>query len=171
MKWFVAVGILVGIVLLASFIYFSPQKSQNTTIDTPSPSSPPGQYEARASFAIFTNGTWRIFSEAKYHNLSEDVYIQQDNPNVVHVKKSEVTWGDFFATLPMRVSRECLITGTGQTFCSTGPQQLKFYLNGRLHPRALEVSIQNGDRLLVSFGDEAESEINTQLQQVPPLEK
>ena len=54
----------------------------------------------KASFAIFTNGTFRLFTAAMYHNLSEDVFIQADNPNIVHVKKTGITWDVFFKTLP-----------------------------------------------------------------------
>lgn len=97
------------------------------------------------------------------------MYIQHDNPNIVHIKKIGTTWSDFFKTLPMKLSYDCLTTGTGQTFCSTNNQQLKFYVNGELKPFALDQSIKDGDRLLVSYGSEKDKEIDNQLQQVPTI--
>jgi hypothetical protein len=35
----------------------------------------------------------------------------------VHVRKAGVIWSDFFKTLPMELTKDCLITGTKQTFC------------------------------------------------------
>lgn len=45
----------------------------------------------QAAFAIYTSGTFRIFTASMYHNLSEDVFIQAENPNIIQVKKDGVT--------------------------------------------------------------------------------
>lgn len=129
----------------------------------------------KASFAIFTHGTFRVFTAAMYHNLSEEVFIQADNPNIVHVKKNGVTWGDFFETLPFKLTRECLTTGTGETFCarSTNSRQagenadLKFYLNGVRADNILDKTINAGDQVLISYGNESDAQIQKQLQQIP----
>lgn len=126
--------------------------------------------DINASFAIFTNGTFRVFTASMYHNQSDNVFIESSNPNVVHVRKAHVTWNDFFATLPFSLSPNCLTTGTGQTFCTNKTGSLKFYLNGRPDPSALEREISGRDKLLVSFGNDNETEIEKQLQQVPEAE-
>ncbi len=123
----------------------------------------------RASFAIFTNGTFRVFTASMYHNLSADVFIQADNPNVVHVKKNGIIWNDFFKTLPFKLTDTCLTTGTGETFCSGENGQLKFYLNGVKTDSLLGKIIQNGDRALITFGKEDETQIQNQLEQVPAI--
>lgn len=123
----------------------------------------------KASFAIFTNGTFRVFTAPMYHNLSEDVFIQADNPNVIRVKKAGTTWDDFFRTLPFKLTKACLTTGTGETFCSGENGQLKFYLNGEKTDNLLEQTIQNGDRALITFGEEDETQIQKQLEQVPAM--
>ena len=123
--------------------------------------------EVKASFAIFTNGTFRVFTASMYHNLSEEVFIESSNPNIVRVKNSGITWDDFFKTLPFKLSYSCLTTGTGETFCTNGAQTLKFYINGELAPNALSQTINQDDKLLVSFGNESEQEIKNQIQQIP----
>lgn len=120
-----------------------------------------------ASFAIFTNGIFRVFTATMYHNLSKDVFIKTDNPNIVHVKKNGVTWDDFFKTLPMKLTKDCLTTGTKQIFCTNNNEKLRFYLNGKEDVNALDKQILNGDRLLVTYGNENEEEIQKQLQQIP----
>lgn len=153
-------------------ITFNPLRNQEESANTPTqpvPTTAPKTHDVRASFAIFTNGTLRIFSDSRYHNLSPDVYIQSDNPSTIYVKKPGITWDDFFRTLPMKLSANCLTTGTGQTFCSGETQTLKFYVNGQQTPNALEQSINDGDQLLVSFGSEKGADIDNQLKQVPAV--
>lgn len=120
-----------------------------------------------ASFAIFTNGTFRIFTDAMYHNLSSDVYIESTNPNTVNVKKERITWDDFFKTLPFKLTKECLTTGTGQTFCTGNGGTLRFYLNGIESQNALDQIINSDDKLLVTFGNETEEQIQKQIEQIP----
>jgi len=121
----------------------------------------------RAGFAIFTNGLNRSFTASMYHNLSDNAYITSDNPNIVLVKKPGITWGEFFDTLPFNLSKDCLTTGTGQTFCTGEGGTLKFYLNGRLTKDLLSRQINDGDRALITYGNENENQAQIQLQQVP----
>ncbi len=121
----------------------------------------------QASFAIFTNGTFRVFTERMYHNLSQDAYIESGNPNVVHVKKAGTTWNDFFSTLPFKLTSECLITGTKQTFCTGNRETLQFYINGEKSGTALSQEIKDGDKLLVTFGSESEAQIKQQISRIP----
>lgn len=121
----------------------------------------------KAGFTIFTNNTLRVFSAKMYHNLNKDVFIESTNPNIINIKKEGITWDDFFITLPFKLNRECLTTGTGETFCNEKSGTLKFYLNGRLQPDSLSQLINQGDKLLVSFGGETEQQIQRQFEKIP----
>ncbi len=123
----------------------------------------PDVVNKQASFAIFTKGTFRVFTATMYHNLSEDVYIQQDNPNIILIKKSGVTWNDFFKTLPFSLTKNCLTTGTKETFCTNQNDALKFYLNGVKDDDLLETEIQDGDKALITYGSENEEQIKKQM--------
>lgn len=119
----------------------------------------------QARFAIYTNGTKRIFTDPKYHNQSEIVFIPTEAPNTIVVKRKGVTWGDFFKTLPMKVEQECLTTGTGQEFCTDTKQSLKFYVNGESVPNALNRTIEDTDTLIITYGPKNDPSIPTQLNQ------
>lgn len=106
------------------------------------------EYQAR--FEIYTRGTKRVFTDPRYHQLSPDVFITKDEPSVIMVKRVGVTWGEFFATLPMSVTNECLITGTGQKFCNSSLEKLKFFLNG-VEQEVLNREIQGGDKLVIRY--------------------
>lgn len=104
-----------------------------------------------ARFKIQTNGTTRIFTDKKYHNLSTDVYITANDPQTIYINKDGIKWSDFFKTLPMSLTKECLITGTKQTFCSDDKGRLFFTINNILDPDVLDKQIQNDDLLIVTY--------------------
>lgn len=135
-------------------------QNPNTTI-------PQEQKEINASFTIFINDGLRVFTASMYHNLSPNVYIKKDKPNIVVVTKNGTTWQDFFNTLPMKLTVECITTGTGETFCTTGTKKLKFYLNGKLERNLLGTEIKNGDKVLITFGYETDAQIQNQLKLIP----
>jgi len=105
-----------------------------------------------ASFDIYTHGTKRIFTQAMYQNQSPDVFIQNPDPSIIYVKKAGITWADFFETLPFSLNKDCLVTGTKQTFCTTESERLRFYLNNAESPDALDMKIKPGDALRVTYG-------------------
>ena len=167
MKNYLGFGI---IVILLIFIYWEFQPKEKypesviTTSAAASKSSKTTDYTA--SFVIFTHNSFRYFSDPQYHNRSEKVYIQADNPNIIRVKKAGITWGDFFKTLPMRLTKNCLTAVTGQNYCTGQGGELKFYLNGEKVPDIFSEEIKKGDKLLVSYGFETDDQITFQLEQI-----
>lgn len=143
----------------------NPKASNDKPLTTPSPEV----INYNAHFAIFTNGTFRIFTSAMYHNKNTDLYISADNPNTIQVRKKNLTWQDFFNTLPMKLDPNCLTTGTGQIFCSKDQNVLRFFINGKEDPDALSKSINPKDQLLVTYGEENEQTIASQLAKLQSL--
>ncbi|MBI4009511.1 hypothetical protein HY357_04705 [Candidatus Roizmanbacteria bacterium] len=173
-SYFVLITIFIILVIFGLSVLLSKGQSKSVSLMKESLDvSPTAQgdkvVDHKASFAIFTHGTFRIFTAAMYHNLSEDVFIQADNPNIVHVKKAGTTWDDFFKTLPFKLTKSCLTTGTGETFCNGQNGTLRFYLNGVKTDNLLDTEIQNGDKTLISFGNENEDIVQKQLQQIPVI--
>lgn len=123
----------------------------------PSPSSSPQDEKinppagGQATFTIVTGTITRNFTNEKYHNQSLDVYIENPDPTKVHVTKKGITWDDFFKTLPMKLTKDCLITGDGETLCNGQNGTLKFYLNDTETPDLLDKEIQENDKTLIKF--------------------
>src|SRR3989344_1728519 len=145
-------GLVGAAAIVGAVVIFKPEQKQES-INRPESAEPlPSMVDWSASFAIFTNGIFRVFTNRMYHNLSGDAYIEALNPNVVRVKKQGTTWADFFESLPFELTEECLVTGAKETFCPAGGRYLKFYLNGEEDAQALRREIRDQDKLLVSFG-------------------
>ena len=150
------VPLIVSVIALifAGSIFFISQVRQQPPLPTQSipfgnPTATPN-LTTTASFAIQTNGIARNFTAIKYHNQSPDVFISSEDPSRVQVKKVGVTWDYFFKTLPMKLSKDCLVTGDGETLCND-KGTLKFILNSIEDENALEKPIKDGDNLLVTY--------------------
>lgn len=170
----ILISITIGtiIVLIGAFYLFSSKQNEQTENKLPPTenTTTSENVDFSASFAIYTNGTFRIFTASMYHNLSEDVFIEAANPNIINVKKSNISWRDFFATLPLELDETCLTTGTKQVFCSNEQYSLQFYLNEDKNQSALDQIINPGDKLLVTYDKENSSAITQQLQSIPSSE-
>lgn len=127
------------------------QTASLTKETSPLLENPQREINISASFDIYTNGTKRIFTDSKYHNLSGEVYITSQDPGIIYVKKGGITWDDFFKTLPMSLTKNCLVTGTNQTYCTGENGVLRFYINGVENRDALDLVIQSQDSLSVKF--------------------
>ena len=163
----IAIGLLIAIVLLLIKVFYINQTAEPAKISVSQTPAPTLKVEKtvdyKAKFAIYINGTKRIFTNSMYHNLSKDVYIEASDPSMVHVKKDGKTWMDFFMTLPMKLDKDCIITGTKETFCMTKNSTLKFYLNDVKNDKLLFEKIKDNDLALISYGTENETQLKSQL--------
>ena len=153
----VAVAVTIFI-LLSGFILLSKSQTPKTLIQTPTPTqqeekvNPP--VGGKASFTITTGNITRSFTAEKYHNQSPHVYLEKADPTIVNVTKADITWDDFFKTLPMKLTKDCLTTGDGETLCNEKDGALKFYLNNIETPDLLDKRIRDGDKALINFLDQ-----------------
>lgn len=151
MKAFLVPGVIIVLLSIFAFTYFNKPQPQ-TSVPTPTLSPTPTQEtNIKASFTIITGNIERSFQAEKYHNFSPDVYIQALDPTIVHVTKTGISWDDFFKTLPMKLTKECLTTGDGETFCDDKDGSLKFFLNDIEEKDLLDKEIKEGDKALIKF--------------------
>jgi hypothetical protein len=149
----------IAIVLALGFIFYRNQlNNQAQEALVPKTSSPGIQpspknevIDLTATFTIITDNITRSFQAEKYHNQSADVYVESSDPTIVHVTKKGITWDGFFQTLPMKLTKECLTTGDGETFCNEKQGTLKFFLNDVEDKDLLDKQIKQGDKALIKF--------------------
>ena len=145
------------VVALAGYLYLTiskvsaPDNSSQTAAQQPTPEAAFAPY--KASFQIIINDETRIFTDPRYHNKSAEVYIPPEGSRQVQVvvTKPNITWGILFATLPMSLTKDCIVTGTQQTFCSNASKQLRFYINDVESPDALITVIEPNSQLKVVY--------------------
>jgi hypothetical protein len=171
----ILVALFLFLAAVAGFILVTnsqmlPQQTDNSSTESPFDKKAEEQMvpvNKKAAFLIFTDGTQRDFSDARYHNRSEEVFIATDSPTTVHVTSQGKTWGDFFATLPMKLTNTCLTTGTGQQFCDGTNGSLRFFVNNEEVTDFVSREIEDGDRALITFGNSTDNQIQVHLRKVP----
>ena len=141
--------LLIIVIIGALGLYLIGGRQATKLISPPSPT--PKVVDYVASFEIVTLGTKRDFSDPKYHNINDYAYLSALDPQFVHLKKEGVTWQEFFDSLPMKLTKECLTTGTGQVFCTNDTKRLIFTLNYLEDANALDKEITPGAKLLVEY--------------------
>lgn len=144
-------SVLAGYLYLTRSKVTAPDNTSQTATQQPTPAPAFAPYTA--SFQIIINGETRVFTDPRYHNKSAEVYISPEGSRIVQitVAKPNITWGILFATLPMSVTPDCIVTGTSQTFCSNATRKLRFYINDVESPDALITVIEPNSQLKVVY--------------------
>lgn len=162
-------GILIILILLF-FIYreYKPGEESNASVITDSAASTQQSQTSdySAGFAVFIHNSFQNFSDPGFYNRSEELFIQAPNPNIISVKKNGKKWGDFFRTLPITITKNCLTMRAGQNYCTGQGGELKFYVNGVKTEDIEEKLILPGDTLLITYGFESNEQISIQQKQL-----
>lgn len=124
-----------------------------------------------ADFQLYINGTVFDFSQPQYQSthdneLDEDAHLHNKNGKQIHVHERGVTIGKFLKTLKIDFAKKCLDVA-GTKYCeSLGVTSLKFYVNGKLNDQYQNYEIKDLDRILISYGPQNDSQIQSQISSV-----
>jgi hypothetical protein len=81
----------------------------------------------------------------------------------VHRQSQGVALGYLFETLGLGVNQNCFIFQDGREFCTNEDYSMKYYINHELVPEINDYVGKEGDRILISYGDEDQDGIDVQL--------
>ncbi|HIG96763.1 MAG TPA: hypothetical protein HA230_00230 [Candidatus Aenigmarchaeota archaeon] len=74
--------------------------------------------------------------------------------DVIHMHATGVTLWLFFRSVEMNFNSSCLSLRDGQKFCNGAGKTLKFYVNGEPNAQWGNYVLNDGDRILISYGNE-----------------
>lgn len=136
-----------------------------------------------ANFAVYINGQRETFSNPIYYtetacggsDSSEMMtpyaraHMHEKVNDVIHVEDEAVTWGQFFDNLGWAVGLNFVQTSEGTIYAENGPNTLNIMLNGQDYTGLSSIAnmvIHDRDRLLVSYGDVNQRELQRQYKTV-----
>ena len=131
-----------------------------------------------ANFALFVNGTRDKFDNFNYYeeiatcsssevdNPKHSVHMHNKVSDLVHVHAHAATWGAFFANISYTLGNKVLVTDNGVYVDGQDGKKLQFLLNGKPVQTAEDRVIQSEDALLISYGDEDATGLQTQYNQI-----
>ena len=161
-----AVGILGLIGLIVGYASFT-----FVTMGTDTPGAPPGagklgDEHEHASLLVRIFGDKFDFSATTYQIKSSWIHFEESDGNTIHRHSSGVTVGYLFETLSIVIDEDCYIFSDGRQFCTNEDYSLKYFINGDSVNSINDYVIQNDDRILISYGNETESQIIDQLDEL-----
>lgn len=128
---------------------------------------PVGSAHEHAVLVIFLEGKpMEVFHQPKYQLVDDRVHFEDGDGFTVHTHARSVTLRYFFETLKMRFSYESLVLDDGRSFVPQDNKTLKLYVNRLVNTQYENYVIKDRDRILISFGNDDQTEIARQLDYV-----
>ena len=103
------------------------------------------------------------FSSPHYQIKSSWIHFEDSDGNTIHRHSSGVDLGYLFDTLNISINSECYIFPDGRLFCTNDDYSLKYYINHQPVSGINDYVIKDGDRILITFGNETPEQIEKQL--------
>ena len=117
---------------------------------------------------VYINGQSIDFSQRKYQLATSFIHFEDGLGDVVHVHATGMTIGQLFKSLKGDLNNNCLVLES-QNYCNENEKKLKFYVNGQPNNQFDNYIIHDLDKVLVSYGNENDSEIQKQLASITNL--
>ena len=171
-----AAGILAVLVLIVGYTGYL-----FMTMDASAPGAPPGagklggEHE-HASLLVRIFGDKFDFSVPSYQIKSSWIHFEESDGTTIHRHASGVTLGYLFDSLNIGIdyvdrvnedtNKKCFIFPDGRQFCDNEDYRLKFYINHVEQQSIYNYVLEDGDRILITYGNETPEQIEEQLIEV-----
>ncbi len=159
----IAAGILTLIALIVGYSGFV-----FVTQDSNVPGAPPGagklggEHEHASLLVRIFNDKFD-FAVPSYQIKSSWIHFEESDGTTIHRHASGVTLGYLFDSLNIGIDSKCYAFPDGRQFCTNEDYSIKYYLNHQLVDGINDYVIQDGDRILITFGNETPEQIEEQL--------
>ena len=172
-----ASGILGIIVVIVGFsIYTFIEMDSSEAMGLPSGAGKLGDEHEHASLLVRIFGDQFDFSTSTYQIKNSWIHFEESDGTTIHRHSSGVTLEYLFDSLSLTVGKvsidgilkDCFAfpESDGRKFCTNEDYSLKFYINHQAVSGINDYVIEDGDRILISYGNEVEEQINEQLMEL-----
>ena len=103
------------------------------------------------------------FTSPAFQIKSSWIHFEAQDGNTIHRHSSGVRLGYLFETLGIQLTDECFIFPDEREFCTNEDYSLKFYINHNIIQGIQNYVLNEGDRILISYGNEDQAQIDAQL--------
>ena len=172
-----AAGILGIIAVIVGFsIYTFIEMDSSDAMGLPEGAGKLGDEHEHASLLVRIFGDQFDFSTSTYQIKNSWIHFEESDGKTIHRHSSGVTLEYLFDSLNLTVGKvstdgilkDCFAfpESDGRKFCTNEDYSLKFYINHQAVSEIKDYVIEDGDRILISYGNETEEQINEQLMEL-----
>ncbi len=162
----IAVAVLSGIAVIVGISVYN-----FVNLDQTAPGAPPGagnlgSEHVHASLLAKIHGDKFDFSSPAYQIKSSWIHFEAQDGSTIHRHATGVMLGFLFDSIGIGLDDNCYTfkgTGGDRVFCTNEDFSLKFYVNHEPVDNLTERVFEDGDRILISYGGEDQTQIDAQL--------
>jgi hypothetical protein len=164
----IAVGIFGGIIAVLAVTSYNFYELSTTTVPqgVPVGAGTLGGVHIHAGLLTMIYGQMFDYGSPAYQLKSPYIHFEKDNGETVHMHAANVTLGFLFDSIHIGLTDKCFIFPDKRQFCTDDKYTLKFYINHKQVPSIRDYVFKQNDRVLISYGNENETQINDQLARV-----
>ena len=159
----IAIAVFAAIGIIVAYAAYDFATMQATAPGGPEGAGPLNSDHAHAALLVRIFGDKFDFSLPAYQIKSSWIHFEGQDGSTIHKHATGVTLGYLFDTLSIGLDDQCFVFQDGREFCTNEDYSLKFYINGERVSDIRNYEISEDDRILISYGDETEEEIQAQL--------
>nr|AIE98990.1 hypothetical protein [uncultured marine thaumarchaeote KM3_103_A05] len=169
-----AAGILALIAVIVSYAGY-----EFMNMDSSTPGGPPnagrlGDEHEHASLLVRIFGDKFDFASPGYQIKNSWIHFEDSDGTTVHRHSSGVTLGYLFDSLNIDIDnrvtdgmiKKCFLFPDGREFCDNEDYRLKFYINHVEQQSIYHYVLEEGDRILITYGNETPEQIEEQLREL-----
>ena len=158
-----ALGILSGIGVIVALACFEFVTSTNNIPGAPENAGKLGDEHIPASMLVKIFGDKFDFSTPNYQVTTPWIHFENSDGDTIHRHSTGVELEFMFNSMKIRLNEDCFVFPDGRQFCTNEDYSLKFYVNEQLVDDIRKYVVQEDDRLLITYGNEGQEEIDKQL--------
>jgi len=121
-----------------------------------------GDEHVHASILVRIFGDKFDFSLPAYQIKSSAIHFEAGEGNTIHRHQSWITLEHLFNSVGVKLDEQCYIFPDGRQFCTIIDYSLKFYINDNKVSDIRNYVVKDGDRILISYGNENQAQIQKQ---------
>jgi len=162
-------AVIIAIVGYASYHYYEVLSSTGTTMSGPPGAGKLGDEHEHAGILVRIFGDKFDFSKQEYQVKSPYIHFEGQDGDTIHRHASNVPIGFLFDTIKMDLTDECIVFPDKKpehTFCTSEDYSIKFYVNHEKKDSIKDYVLNEDDRILVLFGNENQTQVDTYLQEL-----
>jgi len=161
-----AAGILALIAIIVGYAGY-----EFINLDSSAPGAPPGagklgDEHEHASLLVRIFGDKFDFDSPAYQIKSSWIHFEDSDGTTIHRHSSGVTLDYLFANIGIGIDNECYKFPDGRQFCTNEDYSLKYFINHEPVKSIYDYVLEDGDRILITYGSETPEQIEEQLMEL-----